>query len=239
MRRLFRLTGYGLIAIVLAIVVVAIATARRGDPALWPPKADAPRIEIFVVDHGYHSGLAIPTAKLVETAQRNNDAALIRIAEQFGSYPYLEIGWGEQDFYASVPTVSDMSVGLALRALFAPGNRSVLHVVGLPDHPRKTFRSAGIVPVPLSEAGFARMLKALDGTFVQEGEPPSPQPLGRGLYGPSLFFRANGAFHIFKVCNHWVADMLSKAGVPVTPVLDTVPPGLLLDLKMRAGLDRL
>ena len=50
---------------------------------------------------------------------------------------------------------------------------------------------------------------------------------------------ANGAFHMFKVCNHWVADMLSAAGLPVTPVLDTVPPGLLLDLRMRAGLDRL
>ena len=44
---------------------------------------------------------------------------------------------------------------------------------------------------------------------------------------------------IFNVCNHWVSDMLSAAGLPVTPVLDTVPPGLLLDLKMRAGLERL
>jgi hypothetical protein len=33
--------------------------------------------------------------------------------------------------------------------------------------------------------------------------------------------------------------MLAAGGLPVTPVLDTVPPGLLLDLKMRAGLDRM
>jgi hypothetical protein len=30
--------------------------------------------------------------------------------------------------------------------------------------------------------------------------------------------------------------MLSAAGVPVTPVLDTVPAGLLLDLRWRSGL---
>ena len=96
-----------------------------------------------------------------------------------------------------------------------------------------------MVRVTVSEPGFARMLKALDTTFVRDGEPPAPQPLGRGLYGASLFFRANGAFHIFNVCNHWVADMLSASGLPVTPVLDTLPSGLLLDLKWRAGLNRM
>jgi hypothetical protein len=83
------------------------------------------------------------------------------------------------------------------------------------------------------------MLKAIDKTFARNGEPPLPQVLGKGLYGPSLFYRADRSFHIFNVCNHWAADMLSAAGLPMTPVLDTVPAGLLLDLKMRAGLDAL
>jgi hypothetical protein len=33
-----------------------------------------------------------------------------------------------------------------------------------------------------------------------------------------------------------VADLLSAAGLPVTPVLATLPAGLLLDLQWRAGL---
>jgi uncharacterized protein (TIGR02117 family) len=236
MRRLIRTIGYGLSAIALAIIVLAGATARPADPALWPPKPGASATEIFIVSHGYHAGLAFPTAKVAEAAQRHGDNALAIVAERFGSYPFIEFGWGEEEFYASVPTLASMTFGLAVRALFRPNNPSVLHVVGLPDHPRTVFRSADIVRVSLSEEGFARILQALDRSFVRNGEPPMPQALGRGLYGPSQFYRANGAFHLFRVCNHFVADMLSAAGLPMTPVLDTVPPGLLLDLKWRAGL---
>jgi uncharacterized protein (TIGR02117 family) len=239
MRRLLRLLGFGAAAFILSLVLLAVVTARSGNPALWPPQPDAPTTGIFVVSHGYHAGLVFPTAKLADAAQRNGDAMVARIAEQFGSYPFIEIGWGEQEFYASVPTTAQLSFGMAARALLRPGNRSVLHVVGLPDHPRKVFPLADMVPVMLDEEGLARILKAIDATFTRDGEPPAPQPLGKRLYGASLFFRANGTFHIFNVCNHWVADMLSTAGLPVTPVLDTVPPGLLFDLKWRAGLDRM
>lgn len=239
MRRLFRSIGYGLAAIALAIVVLAGATARPGDPALWPPKPGETASDIFVVSHGYHSGIAVPTAQLAAAAQSSGDRALGLIAERFGGYPYIEIGWGEQNFYASVPTLADLNASLAMRALFAPDNTSVLHVVGLPDTPREVFASADIVRIGLSGPGLARMLSMLDASVVLEGDPPALQVLGRGLYGPSLFLRANGSFHIFNMCNHFVADLLSAAGLPVTPVLDTVPAGLLLDLKMRAGLDRL
>jgi uncharacterized protein (TIGR02117 family) len=236
MRQLIRVTGYGLSAVALAIIVLAGATARPGDPSVWPPRPDEPGAEIFVVSHGYHSGIAIATAALAAAAQRSGDTALGLTAERFGGYPFIEFGWGEQNFYASTPKVADLQIGLAVRALFRPDNKSVVHVVGLPDTPRKVFASADIVRVSLSEAGFARMLSALNATFALSDDPAQLQVLGRGLYGPSLFFRANGAFHMFSVCNHWVADMLSAAGLPVTPVLDTVPPGLLLDLRLRAGL---
>ena len=239
MRRLIRGIGYGLSATALAVIVLAGATARPADPALWPPKPGEPAIQIFVVSHGYHSGIAISTAQLAAAAQRSGDGALALIAERFGGYPFIEFGWGEQDFYAAVPTVADLDIGLAVKALFSPDNKSVVHVVGLPDTPRQVFGSADIVRIALSDAGFTRMLSALNASVALDGDPPELQVLGRGLYGPSLFFRANGAFHIFNVCNHWISDMLAAGGLPVTPVLDTVPPGLLLDLKMRAGLDRM
>jgi uncharacterized protein (TIGR02117 family) len=239
MRRLVRGIGYGLSAIALAIIVLAGATARPGNPALWPPKPGESAAEIFVVSHGYHSGIALSTAQVAAAAQNSGDLALALVAERFGGYPFIEVGWGEQHFYAAVPTVADLDIGLAMRALFAPDNKSVLHVVGLPDTPRNVFASSDIVRVALSERGFARMLSALNASIVLHGEPPTLQVLGRGLYGPSLFMRSNGTFHVFNVCNHFVADMLSAAGLPVTPVLDTVPPGLLLDLKLRAGLDRM
>ena len=82
---------------------------------------------------------------------------------------------------------------------------------------------------------FDRMLQQLEATFVPPESGALPD-LGRGLYGPSLFYPANGHFSIFKVCNHWIADLLDAAGLPVAPVLATLPSGLILDLRWRAGL---
>lgn len=76
----------------------------------------------------------------------------------------------------------------------------------------------------------------LDATFAPgQGAVPAGE-LGPGIYGPSLFYRAAGAFHLFNVCNHWIGDLLDAAGLPTAPVLATLPQGLLLDLRWRSGL---
>jgi hypothetical protein len=108
MRQLIRVTAYGLSAAAVAILVLAGATARPSNPSLWPPKPGEPEAEIFVVSHGYHSGIAISTAALAAAAQRNGYPALGLVAERFGGHPFVEFGWGERDFYASVPTVADL-----------------------------------------------------------------------------------------------------------------------------------
>ena len=81
------------------------------------------------------------------------------------------------------------------------------------------------------------MAERLDASFARARSGLPAQELGRGLYGPSLFFRATGTFHLFNLCNHWAAGMLDAAGVPTTPVLDTLTQGLFLDLRWRAGAD--
>lgn len=239
MRRAARYLRFGLVAIAIILVLATVITARPGDPSLWPPASLSTKTEVFVISHGYHAGIAIPTARMAEIAGRNGDDALIAVAQRFVAYPFIEIGWGDEGFYSSVPDAASLTVARALRALFSPGNASVLHVVGLSDTPRRILSSADIVRIEVGDAGLARMLQKIDKTFARSGEPPSLQILGKGLYGPSLFYRANGSFNIFSVCNHWVGDVLSAAGLPTTPVLATLPAGLLFDLKMRSGLVQL
>jgi Protein of unknown function (DUF2459) len=132
-----------------------------------------------------------------------------------------------------------VTMALAIRALFRPGNLSVLHVVGVNGDPRAVFANSDLVRVNISDAGFARLTDMLDATFARAKGSFMPEELGAGLYGTSLFFRANGAFHLFNVCNHWIANLLAAAGVPTAPVLATLPFGLLLDLEWRSGLARL
>jgi hypothetical protein len=109
-------------------------------------------------------------------------------------------------------------------------------VVGIDRDPRVAFASSELVRLELGEAGFEKLAEKLDASFARDPNGLLPEPLGPGLYGTSLFFRANGAFHLFNVCNHWIANLLDAAGVPTAPVLATLPPGLLLDLTWRSGL---
>jgi uncharacterized protein (TIGR02117 family) len=232
----WRIAGQAVAAIVAFVVAMTVLTARSANPALWPPAAGAPSIDIDVVSHGYHSGVVIDRATMANAAERGGDAALTAVAQRFANYQWLEIGWGDEGFYRNVPDVASLTVGLALHALFVPGNASVVHVVGLSRPARETFPNADIVRIPLSDEGFARMVKGLNASFGRDPNGAPLAPLGPGLYGPSLFYRGVGAFHVFNVCNHWVARLLSAAGVPTAPVLATLPPGLFLDLKWRAGL---
>jgi uncharacterized protein (TIGR02117 family) len=229
--------GIGVIALLWIVGVAIVLTTRYGDPMLWPPRAETRTVEIFVVSNGYHTGVALPRGTLAEFASGRGYPALLAVAQRFNQFPYLEFGWGDEAFYRNVPTVGDLTLPLALRALFSPGNRSVLHVVGLPVEPARAFPSADIVAIPLSQNGFDQMLQKLEATFV----PPVNGALadaGRGLYGPSLFYPATGTFNILHVCNHWIADLLDTAGVPTSRVVATFASGLLLDLRWRSGLRR-
>jgi len=211
----------------------ALITARPADPMLWPPR-DGHTVEVYVVSNGYHAGLALPRDVLAEFASGRGYPALIAVAQRFAAFDWIEFGWGEREFYQSVPTVGDMNLRLALRALFYPGNKTVVHVVGISGAPTDAFK-AEMLKVPLSRNGFDQMLAKLDATFVppQSGVLPD---LGRGLYGPSLFYPATGTFSAFRVCNHWIGDLLGAAGLPTAPVLATLPVGLTLNLRWRAKL---
>jgi uncharacterized protein (TIGR02117 family) len=231
----WRVLVAGVAAAIALLLAATVLTARSSDPVLWPPQAGARTVEVHVVSHGYHSGIVAPRAVMAEVAQQRNLAALVAVAGRFAAYPWLEFGWGDEEFYRSVPDVGSLSISLALRALFVPGNKSALHAVGLARPVREAFPSSEIVRLALSEDGFARLLEQLDAT-VARNSAGVPEELSPGLYGPSLFYRAVGDFHVFNLCNHWVARLLSAAGVPTAPVPATLPRGLFLDLKWRAGL---
>ena len=237
MRTVARRLGFGLLIAAVLFVTAVIVTARRGDSSVWPPRPGAPTTEVFVVSHGYHAGIIVPRRALAEEASRRGLISIGHVVTRFAAFDRLEIGWGDEAFYREVPTAASLNVALAVRALFRPGNPSVLHIVGVNDDPRDAFTRSDMVRIELGEASFARLADKLDAAFARDAT-GRPEDLGPGLYGPSLFFRANGTFHIFNVCNHWLAGLLDAAGVPTAPVLATLPFGLLADLEWRAGVAR-
>lgn len=163
-------------AFLLTLLLSACAQQRPCEPTRT----------LYVVSHGWHSGIVLEREELVRR--------LPGLGPQLGDHRYLEIGWGEERFYqAREPTV-----GMALRAALWR-NPSVLQVVPFTDFPRS------VAEIRTDEAGYAAALDFIAGSFA------GLERLGPSLYGEGWFYRAEGAFHLFNTCNSWVAEALQIA----------------------------
>jgi len=169
------------------LTVLLSACAHQGIRPCEPTRT------LYVVSHGWHSGVVVERADLVRQ--------MPALAPEIGREGYVEIGWGEERFYQARET----TVGMALRAVLQ-SNSSVLQVVPFADSPRRYFAGSEIVEVRTDDAGYSAALAVLAASFK-----PEPLQVGRSLYGEGWFYRAEGSFHLFRTCNTWVAAVLNKA----------------------------
>ena len=104
-------------------VVALIAPAARAiDAASW----SGPATTVYLVSHGWHVGLVLPRDGV--------DAASWPEKDALGPFRYLEVGWGDGDYYP----VRRGTIPLALRAAFR-SRPSVLQVVGFDSDVTETF----------------------------------------------------------------------------------------------------
>jgi uncharacterized protein (TIGR02117 family) len=229
--RWLKRTLIAFLAVAAALLALAYLFSIPENPDLKP--AAGAGIAVAIADHGYHAGLILPREELLRAAEASGSKSLITILARFEPFPWIEIGWGDEGFYRNVPAFDLAAVPEIARALFSSGNVSVLHVVGLDLPPREFFPVADILTLHLSEEGLSRMAAEIERTAVPAVGGP-PVELGAGLYGPSLFFRANGFYHAANNCNQWIARLIGSAGAPVSLLPATLSAGLLADLRLRA-----
>lgn len=199
------------LALLLLWALVPEAPARRmtgADPGT-----------VWLVDHGYHVGLILRREDL-------GDAAFLA---DFPAAQWVEIGWGDEGFYTQAATVGDVSAGLAASALLWP-TPSVLHVVALYQPPDTAFDPARMTRLEIDAEGRAALRDAVRAEIAAPFE-----RLGDGLYGDSRFYRARSDYHLFNVCNHWLARALNRAGLPASELWSTLPVGLIAELRWRGG----
>jgi uncharacterized protein (TIGR02117 family) len=171
--------------------------------SLYPPATDQTPRQIYVISHGWHTGLIIRREDIRE--------GLWRAAKDFAPAKFVEVGWGEDGFYRA----QKVTPAIVLHALFW-ANPSVLHVVAVND-PASEFPGSQLGGVDLSPQGFDRMCEFIHQTHAYSAD-GKPIRLGPGLYGESQFYRAREKYYLPKTCNHWTAKALRRAGCPITPV---------------------
>ncbi len=158
---------------------------------------------IYVVSHGWHTGIVIPG---------NNLGELSFLENQFGKSEYYELGWGDKGFYEAKEITSNLS----MRAIFWP-TKSVMHVVSLPKKPNEYFPHSKTISVKVSKSGLSKLITSMELSFKKEND--NIIQTRKGLYGNSLFFKGNGYYYITNTCNTWTAKMLKSTGAPIVSFL--------------------
>ncbi|MEY3304782.1 MAG: DUF2459 domain-containing protein [Pseudanabaena sp.] len=185
-------------------ILIAIASYFLYCPSptegLFPPAPNAKTRTIYFVQHEWHSGLA--------WAQQRGETFG---AEEWKDAPYVEVGWGDRQFYFA----GDQSIPSMLRAAFIPSD-SVMHVTSFAEAPEKFFKFP-ILPIELSEAGFQNLLAHVKQTFTVNEKGDRLAAIGKGQYGVSNFYAAVPRYFSAFNCNTWAAEALRNGGVSVCP----------------------
>jgi len=214
------------------VLLAAWVTARPSNERLFPVIAGQPVVEIAVADHGVHAGIVVSRLALEDVASKSADPVLLAITQRFSAYSFLEIGWGDEQFYRFAPTLSAVTLKMAFNALAGFDQSTVLHIVGLQNEAKMTFIHSDVQSIKLSEEGFRKLALQLANSFAVN-ELGDPVELGQGIYGPSLFYQAVGHYSLLHTCNRWLSDMLNTAGLASSPLPATVSMGLLAELRYR------
>lgn len=196
---------------VAAAGLALLAAGCTGKPAVveaGPAAGDeaARTVTVFVVSHGWHTGLIVPPAVI--------EPQVADLARRFASVTprHYEIGWGDKGFYQAPEVTS----GLALQAMFR-STGAILHVVAVPDDDlRDAFVGSDLVETCLSPAQSRSLADFIAASFARD-DAGDVVRLGRGLYGESQFYDAVGRYSMLETCNKWTAKALRSAGIDVSP----------------------
>lgn len=186
--------------VLLPLVLIGCATPVKN---LYPPKPGEKTERIYVVNHGWHTGLIFKSSTLPQNARPDWPA--------FRGSQYLEVGWGDDGFYRA----QKITLGITLKALFWR-NPAVLHVVAMDKPPETYFPYSGLIRVDVSEEGYRRLCDYLAASYGADASGHRID-LGKGIYGESRFYRATGHYYFPNTCNVWTARAIRTTGAPITP----------------------
>ncbi len=192
-----------MIRIWLLFLAFSYSTCAAPVKEALAPSESEPHKTIYLVNHGWHAGIVLRRADIPDNIWPK--------LENFPDQEYLEVGWGDMDFYQ----IPDPHLGHILKAALLP-TASVLHIVGFNGHVPAYFPYSEIIRIELSSAGFERLSRTIASSFALDkaGNTTSPSP---GRYGNSRFYLSRETYHLFNTCNVWTARALRTAGLPITP----------------------
>lgn len=158
-------------------------------------------VELHLYSNGFHSDIGAP-AEIFPA-----DHPLRRLYPEARSFL---IGWGDERFYYSDGT----NLLLGLDALIPP-SPSVLHIAYNAGPSSAYLGPNDDLAIGVSREGAMGFVAYVDRYLVRDpGGLPIRTSDGK-VIGRSSFLRSRASFHLFNVCNQWMARALRAAGINV------------------------
>jgi uncharacterized protein (TIGR02117 family) len=189
-----------LVAVICTILSACAGPAIKTD---LPSGPDEPVKTIYLANHDGHAGIIIRRNDIPDAVWPEN--------RDFPDAEFLEVGWGDRDYYQML----DPHWTIAIKAALLPTS-SVLHIAGFSGSIPVYFPYSEIIEIQLTEPGFEQLCRYIATSYAKDTAGNSI-PLGSGLYNTGQFYLSSETYHIFKTCNVWTAKALRTAGCPVTP----------------------
>lgn len=173
---------------------------------LLNPQPEIPQKEtIYVASISWHTGVVVPGYCLPDSIWPEG--------HDYSQEAYLEIGWGDRDFYQDL----GFNFWYGVKAALWP-TPSVIHVNPLPENVGNYYYNTEAVQLEVDRKELQTLtrflLKHFD--FNEEGK---LIPLQSGIYNDSQFFAGRTSYYFPKNSNVWAAQALKRAGLPNIPIL--------------------
>jgi len=161
-----------------------------------------PEMEIFLISNEIHTDLVFPIKNDVFDWESFFDP------NDFKERPseWIEIGWGDRQFYFEMPTWDKFTLALARDALFVPGE-AVIHINYLDSHPDNYLSHR---KVKISKSTYKKLVERVKREFKLKDD--KPIIVSGQRYGMTdNFYESHGNFSLIKTCNVWTGDILGEA----------------------------
>ncbi len=159
---------------------------------------------IYVSSISWHTGILVPAYSLPDSIWSEG--------HDYRDAPYLEIGWGDADFYPH----DGFNLRIALKAAFWPTS-SVLHVNPINRKIEEYYVDTNVVRMEINDEQLHNLCLFLVKEFALD-ENGKIIPAAPGIYSGSHFYKGSSSYYFPNNSNVWAARAIKKAGFSIRPI---------------------
>jgi uncharacterized protein (TIGR02117 family) len=164
---------------------------------------DSTNHDVYVINYSWHTGLVF------EISEQTID--MIPALKDFKDFDYVDIGWGDEEFYQH----PDTNWVLAAKAILVP-TPSVIRIAGFKGNIETAQNwSQFFIKFEMKNSEFSKLCRFVEETFLKSRKNQFIVSL-RKADSQIIFYKSNLSYHLLNTCNTWIANALKASGLDIS-----------------------